>query len=90
MGILNDLKNYLTAYRLKFFSFNTETERLDNFDKIEFGGGTEFAKFHHEDDSDVVIIITDCEFSFDFLKSHNRKKVILINVYDDSIEDILN
>lgn len=90
LGILEDVSQFLTAYRRKNYIFNTETNVISSFDKLAFGGGTCFESFHPSDDSDMVIIITDCEFEFDFLKNHKRKKVIVIDVRDNTIDDVMS
>lgn len=84
LGILNDINGVLKQYSLKRYVFDTKTEEVESYDEVFTGGGTEFNKFHETDNSDVVLIITDCEFSFDFLSSHNRKKVIVISMEDST------
>ena len=80
LGILKDLHTPLSAYNLKKYIFNTKTEFVDSYDDISTGGGTSFESFHENDNSDVAIIITDCEFPFDFLERHNKTKVIIISM----------
>jgi predicted metal-dependent peptidase len=77
-GVLNDLQTTLAAYKQQKFIFNTHTKEVDGYDVAQIGGGTCFERFHDNDHSDVVLIITDCEFSFNFLEGHNRKSVIVL------------
>lgn len=79
-GVMESLKVHLSAYERSYYTFNNYTYKVDNLDAPKIGGGTSFDSFHDTDGSDVVLIITDCEFSFDFLEKHSRKKVIVLNV----------
>lgn len=87
LGILEDIKNMMKAYTTKRYVFNTDTYEINDYKDVEVGGGTKFDDFHSSDNSDVVIVITDCEFSFDFLSYHNRKKVIIITLGQSQLID---
>jgi len=80
LGVMEDLNNTLIAYNQSRYLFNTSTVAVDNYKKVETDGGTSFNSFHSTDSSDVALIITDCEFSFDFLEHHKKKKVIIISI----------
>lgn len=88
MGVYKDLDTHLRVFNRQYFTFNTETNHVRNFDSIKVSGGTEFESFHEADTADVVMIITDCELSFEFLEQHTRKKVIVISI--GRTEDIRN
>lgn len=79
-GVLNELDKVLNHYHVSYFTFNTNTEKVDDYSSVTVGGGTDFQSFHADDSADVVLVITDCEFSFDFLEEHKRKKVIVLNI----------
>lgn len=80
LGLLDDLGTMLLEYKTNKFIFNTGTYRVEDYSDIHTNGGTSFSKFHPDDAADAVIIVTDCEFSFNFLESHDRKKVIIVSL----------
>lgn len=82
MDFMDDINFMLKAYQVNYYTFNTKSKKVENYNDLKIGGGTCFNQFHSEDNSDVVLIITDCEFEFSFLENHNRKKLILLTVGD--------
>jgi predicted metal-dependent peptidase len=90
MKVLADLKIPLGAYTPSYFTFNTDCKRVPNFDEVNVGGGTSFDEFHSSDNADVVVVLTDCEMSFDFLSNHKRKAVIVLQLDGSSAKSIDN
>lgn len=82
-GVLESLKVQLGAYERNYYTFNNYTVKVDNLDEPRISGGTSFDCFHDSDSSDVVLVITDCEFEFKFLEKHSRKKVIVLDVTNE-------